>query len=82
MKTAEEIGRTILAVLAAQAARNKNAAISLRAEICDVLIKHQLSKRLSARKVLTLLTRDPAPKLRTVHKHLKILRAQSSVMRD
>jgi hypothetical protein len=80
MKTAEEIGSRILVTLTAQTERNKQVGILKRARISQVLAANAGSENWSAARICTLLGRSQ--KLRTVQKHLKILRAQSSVLRD
>ncbi len=77
MKTAEEIGRTILERLAAQAAANRAAGDQLRADVRAVVEKHH-PKRLTAKEVIKNLTRQPPPSIRRVQEILRDLRAESA----
>lgn len=81
MKTAEEIGRQILATLRKQAIRNRQAADAMREQIRAVLARHGEPAQLSAYEVRSQLRIVPLPSLRTIQDHLKIIRAALSVSR-
>jgi hypothetical protein len=76
MKTANEIGEQILMRLAAQAAANRMAASELRDEIRAVMLAHQGTERLTAKRVLAKLTRGPLPSIRTIQEHMQIIRSR------
>ena len=81
MSTAEEIGTRVLATLAAQAERKRQAGAALRAEINAVLISIATPERLTAKQILKLLRRSPPPSLRSIQEHVRSIRASSSVPR-
>lgn len=81
MSTLAEIGAKVLANLGAQAERNRQVGLLLRAEIQALMLKHSGSKPITAQEVRSSLSRENLPSLRRIQKHLRVLRAPSSVGR-
>jgi hypothetical protein len=76
-----QIGERALANLAAQAARNRQRGDALRAEIGALIARHQGPKPMTAQQIRDALARENLPSVRRIQKHLKLLRAPSSVGR-
>jgi hypothetical protein len=76
-----ELGERVLANLAAQAARNRQAGAALRAEIGALIARHPGPRPMTAQQVRASLPRVNPPSLRRIQKHLRLLRAPSSVGR-
>ena len=76
-----KLGERMLANLAAQAARNRQVGAALRAEIGAVMARHSGPKPMTAQQIREALSRKNPPSVRRIQKHLKILRAPSSVGR-
>lgn len=81
MKTPEQIGAKILAILAAQAERNRQAGAALTAEIRAIMATHSDSGRLTARQVRDLLPTSRTRSVRRIQEYLQSIRAESSVSR-
>jgi DNA-binding SARP family transcriptional activator len=76
-----EIGERILAPLIAQSARNRQRGDVLRAEIQALIDRHPGPKPMTAQQIRAALSRENPPSVRRIQKHLKLLRAPSSVGR-
>jgi hypothetical protein len=81
MSRAEQIGAKVLATLAAQAARRRQAGIALRGAIQAVMATHSGPERLTAKRIRNLLDREPLPSIRTIQDHMREINAASSVPR-
>jgi hypothetical protein len=79
--TAEEIGAKVLATLAAQAERNRQAGAALTAAIRAVMVAHSGSARLTARSVRDLLPTSRACSIRRIQEIMQGVRAESSASR-
>ena len=80
--SAAELGARILASLRRQAATNRNAGALLRAEIRTAMELYTGTKPMTAKRVLALMTRRPLPTVRSVQRHMMIIRGTSSVCRS
>lgn len=81
MKTAEEIGTGILAILRAQAARNREAGIAVREEIRAAMASHPAADRITARRIQELLSPATHISRRRIQEYMRSLRAESSASR-
>jgi hypothetical protein len=81
VKTAEQIGTETLARLASQAARNRDAGNTLRAEIRTVMQADTGPERLTAQRIRAQLSRVPRPSIRTIQGHMQAIRAEPSASR-
>jgi hypothetical protein len=79
--TAEEIGARVLATLAAQAERNRQAGAALAAEIRAIMAAHSGNGRLTARRVCDLLPMSRACSIRRIQEIMQCVRAESSASR-
>lgn len=79
---AEAIGARILATLAAQSERNRQAGAALCHEIRAVMTAHGGPKRLTARRVQMLLTSNRAVSIRRIQEYMQVIRAESSASRS
>jgi hypothetical protein len=76
-----ELGERVLANLAAQSARNRQLGLALRSEIQTVLTRNPGPKPMTAQQIRAALSRKNPPSVRRIQKHLRLLRAPSSVGR-
>ena len=77
MKTATEIGKSILERLAARAAANKASGAARFAEVRAIWEQHP---EFTAKQVIKRLTRQPLPSVRRVQEILRDLRAESAAV--
>jgi hypothetical protein len=80
-KTAEQIGAGVLAVLKAQAVRNREAGIAVRERIRAVIAAYPASERITARCVQMLLAPETRVSIRRIQEYMQLLRAESSASR-
>lgn len=81
MKSAHEIGRLTLEMLETWNARRHAEGNALRAEIRAHMRAHMGPKRLSAKLIQALLSKDPGPSLRRIQEHMKFINAEPSAPR-